>query len=73
VVFTDEEHFGTGGIINIHNQQQWAEENHHGVIHSRHQQQLSINVWAGIVGKCLVSPHVLLHQLTFNNYRDFLT
>jgi hypothetical protein len=34
-------------------------ENPHGVIPSKHQQQFSINVSAGIVGHCLVGPHVL--------------
>jgi hypothetical protein len=38
----------------------------------RHQQQFSINVWAGIVGECLVGPHVLPHQLAGNHYQDFL-
>jgi hypothetical protein len=38
----------------------------------RHQQQFSINVWAGIVGACLVGPHVLPHRLTGKHYRDFL-
>jgi hypothetical protein len=28
----------------------WAEENLHGLIHSKHQQQFSNNVLAGIVG-----------------------
>jgi hypothetical protein len=42
--------FCRDGIINIHNQHQWLEENPHGVIHSRHQQQFSINVWAAIIG-----------------------
>jgi hypothetical protein len=75
VLFADEARFGIDSIINIHNQHQWAEENHqnhHGVIHCRHQQQFSINVWAGIVGECLVGPHVSLHQLTVNHYRDFI-
>jgi hypothetical protein len=38
----------------------------------RHQQQFSINVRAGIVGNCLVGPHVLPHRLTGNNCRDLL-
>jgi hypothetical protein len=29
-------------------------------------------VWTGIVGDCLVGPHVLLHRPTGNHYRDFL-
>jgi hypothetical protein len=36
------------------------------------QQQFSIKVWAGIVGDCLVRPHVLPHRLRGNNHRDFL-
>jgi hypothetical protein len=28
---------------------------------------------AGIVGDCLVGPHVLPHRLTGNHYRDFLS
>jgi hypothetical protein len=39
----------------------------------RHQQQFSINVWAGIVGDCLVGPHVMPHRLSGNHYRDFLS
>jgi hypothetical protein len=38
-----------------------------------HQQQFSVNVRAGIVGDCLVGPHVLPHRLTGNHYRDFLS
>jgi hypothetical protein len=46
VPFTDESYFGTDGIIGIHNQHQWAEENHYGVI----EKQFSINMWPEIVG-----------------------
>jgi hypothetical protein len=38
----------------------------------RQQQQFSIVVWAGIVGYCLVGPHVLPHRLTGNHYSDIL-
>jgi hypothetical protein len=38
----------------------------------RHKQQLSSDVWAGIVGECSVGQHVLPHLLTGNRYRDFL-
>jgi hypothetical protein len=44
VIFTDA-HFGRDGIINIKKHHQRAEENPHGVIQSRHLQQISINVW----------------------------
>jgi hypothetical protein len=49
VLFTNEAHFGRNCIINIHNQHQWAEENPHGVIHSRNPQQFSINAYLVIV------------------------
>jgi hypothetical protein len=49
----------------------WAEKNH-GVIHSVHQQQFSINILAGTVGDCLVGLHVLLHQLMGNHCQNFL-
>jgi hypothetical protein len=66
VLFTEAARFGRG-VINIHNQHQWAEENPHGSIHSRRKQQFSINVWAGIVGGYLVGPHVLPHRLVGNH------
>jgi hypothetical protein len=47
VPFTDEARFGTDGIIGIHNQHQWAEEDHYGVIYSRQQRQFCINVRVG--------------------------
>jgi hypothetical protein len=59
VLFTDEAAFTRNGIINFHNNHVWAKENPHAVVQSRHQQQISINVWAGIIGDVLVGPHVL--------------
>jgi hypothetical protein len=38
VFLTDEIRLGRDGIVNIHNQHQGAEDDPHGVIHSRHQQ-----------------------------------
>jgi hypothetical protein len=38
----------------------------------RHQQQFSINMWAGIVGDCLVGLYVLSYCLAGNHYQDFL-
>lgn len=35
----------------VHNHYQWAEDNLHGVLESRHRQQFSINIWASIVGE----------------------
>jgi hypothetical protein len=59
VLFPDEAGFGRDGIINFHNYHQWAEDNHYCVLPSGQKQQFSINVGAGIVGFCLVGPHVL--------------
>jgi hypothetical protein len=50
VLVTDEAGFARDGMINIHNKHQLSEENPHSVFSSRHQQQFSINVWAGTVG-----------------------
>jgi hypothetical protein len=68
VLFTDEAAFTRNGTITFHNNYVWAEENLHPVVQSRHQQQFSIHVWAGIIGDVLVGPHVLPHRLTGNSY-----
>jgi hypothetical protein len=55
------------GVINFHNHHQWADDNPHGVLQSRPQQQFSINVWVGIFGNCLIGPqfcHVDLQATT---------
>jgi hypothetical protein len=64
--------FGRDGIINIHKQNPWTEDFSHGVIHSGHQQQFSINVRAGIFGDCLLGPRILPLRLIDNYYRGFL-
>jgi hypothetical protein len=71
-ISNDTFNFSTDGIINFHNNQLWAEENPHGVVQSRHQQQFSINVWACTVGGYMVCLHVLPHRLTGKKYQDFL-
>jgi hypothetical protein len=72
VLFRDEAAFTRNGTINFHKNHVWAEENPHAVVQSRHQQQFSMNVWAGIIGDVLVCPHVLPQRLTGNSYRHFL-
>jgi hypothetical protein len=68
VLFTDEANFGRDCIINIHNKNQWTEENPCGVTHFMHQQQIRINAWTGIICDCLVGPHLLPHQLIGNHH-----
>jgi hypothetical protein len=67
VLFIDDAAFTRNGIINFHNHL-CGEENPHAIVQSRHQQQFSINVWAGTVYDILVGPHVLPQRLTGNNY-----
>jgi hypothetical protein len=50
----------------------WTDENPYAVVQSRHQQQFSINVWAGIIGDVLIGFHVFPQRLTGNSYRHFL-
>lgn len=72
VLFTDEAGFTRNGIVNFHNSHRWHEENPHGIFQSRHQQQFSINVWAGITNDFLIGPFVLPQRLSGQNYRYFL-
>jgi hypothetical protein len=64
VLFTDEAAFARNGIINLHNNHVWAEENPNTVVKSRHQQQFSINVSADIIGDVSAGPHVFPQRLT---------
>jgi hypothetical protein len=72
VLFTDEASFNRDGIINYHNNHEWAYENPHTIHQARHQVQFKINVWMGIVGDCLLGPFVLPERLNGDDYRDFL-
>jgi hypothetical protein len=71
VLFTDEAAFTRNRIITFHNNRVWAEENPHAVVQSRHQQQFSINMWAGIIGG-FGRPSCFATKLTGNSYRHFL-
>ena len=42
-------------------------------MHSRHQHQFSLNVWAGIIDKFFVGPFFLDEKLTGTKYVDFLS
>lgn len=56
ILFTDQTRFGIDGMINIHKQHQRVEQNPHGVIHFRHQQEIRINMWASIVSDGFSTP-----------------
>lgn len=72
ILFTDEATFSRDGIVNIHNNHHWADENPHVIIQCRHQQRFSLNVWVGIVGDNLIGPYFLPPALNGENYRNFL-
>jgi hypothetical protein len=57
---------------NFHNQHVWADTNPRATIQLSHQQRFAINIWAGIVGECLLGPYVLPDKLNGQNYTDFL-
>ena len=42
-------------------------------MHSRHQHQFNLNVWAGIIDKILIGPFFLDGKLTGTKYVDFLS
>ena len=60
------------GIINLHNSHLWTTRNPHGMVDASHQQWFSINVWAGIVGNCLLGSVLLLQCLNGETYLAFL-
>ena len=60
------------GIINLHNHHLWATDNPQGMVVASHQQQLSINVWAGIIGDHLFGPVLLPQHLKGETYLAFL-
>lgn len=72
ILFTDEAQFTRDGVVNFHNVHVWAEENPHEIRQSRHQEQFSINVWAGIVGDEIIGPFYLPRILNGDIYLDFL-
>lgn len=69
VLFTNEATFRKRDeITNLQNQHLWANQNPHGTIQARDRHQFTINVWAGIVGDCLVMS---IHSPS-TSYRDFI-
>ena len=43
------------------------------IVHSRHQRQFSLNVWAGIIDKFFIGPFSLDGKLTGTKYVDFFS
>lgn len=72
ILFTDEAGFTRNGIFNFHNNHVWADENPHATVQRAHQQQFSLNVWAGIIDRHLIGPVFLPQRLNGEIYRNFL-
>lgn len=72
ILFTDEANFSRNSIRNFHNNHLWADENPHGIVESNHQEQFSLNVWAGIIDDYLIGPFFLPRRLDGQSYLQFL-
>lgn len=64
ILFSDEAGFTPDGITNFYNTQVWTDENSHAIYELKHQYGFSINMWAGVVGGCLIGPYFLPNWLT---------
>lgn len=60
-LFTNESIFNLGGVFNQHNEHLWAHENLQGVWQHAAQYGFVVNVWADLVGNCLV-PFTTSHD-----------
>lgn len=72
ILFTDEAGFGRDGLINLHNEHYWSDENPHVVREQRFQNKFSLNVWAGIIDDHLIGPHFFPPRLNGEVYLNFL-
>lgn len=72
ISFTDEASFTRSGVVNLHNEHVYADENPHAIKVNHHQHQFKINVWAGIIDRYLIGPVVLPHRLNGNIHLNFL-
>lgn len=72
VLFTDESTFNNRGGVNRHNCHYWSENNPHWQRSEEYQYQWSLNVWAGIIGNCVIGPHFFEQRLNGETYLMFL-
>nr|CAH7764637.1 unnamed protein product [Callosobruchus chinensis] len=72
ILYTDEAKFTREGIYNSRNSHIWDEENPHCIRQQGFQSKFSVNVWAGIVGDCLIGPYMLPNKLNGTMYTRFL-
>lgn len=72
ILFTDEACFTRRGVTNFHNEHVYAYENPHAIRVKHFQHEFKINVWAGIIGNCIVGPVILPQRLTGEIYLQHL-
>ena len=72
IMWSDEAGFSRDGTFNVHNEHFWSDENPHATKTRGHQQQFSVNVWAGILDNHLIGPVFLPKPLNGQNYLNFL-
>ena len=72
ILYSDEARFDQTGIFNNKNLHIWSDLNPHATWERGHQQRFGVNIWAGIVGNCLIGPVVLPNRLTGQQYLNFL-
>lgn len=72
IFFTDESCFTRNGVVNFHNLHIWSDENPRETRPNSFQRQFSINVWAGIIGNCMIGPIELPQRLNGDSYLLFL-
>lgn len=64
--------FSLEGVMNVHNERTWADENLHATCTHASQNKFTLNVWAFIVGNCLLSRQILPERLDGCIYFTFL-
>lgn len=69
---SDEKGFSREGTFNPRNNHEWREDNPHATHISGYQHKFFVNVWAGILGDCLLGPYLLPDRLNGQNYLVFL-
>jgi hypothetical protein len=72
VLWTDGSHFAQMGIVNTHNIHHWAHENPNSTRRREHQVHWSLNMWIGLLGDCIIGPHLLPERLTAATYYTFI-
>lgn len=72
IVFSDEATFMLNGDVNKQNCRYWSDNNPRWMMEAHTQHPQKVNVWAGIVGDCIVGPFILDDNLTGEAYCDLL-